>query len=119
MSTASEKRWLEDRKLSPTPFCGWCMKYALCCSPRFTKCPTKTADLGDALEFEGHVVARLARMMLRPNDNKYPCRDGVPDAGCMRDKTRLTGPHAVHCEDCILREVRFEIEEAMDGHNNA
>ena len=73
----------------------------------------------DAAEFEGHVVARLARMMLRPNDNKYPCRDGVPDAGCMRDKTRLTGPHAVHCEDCILREVRFEIEEAMDGHNNA
>lgn len=36
------------------------MKYALCCNPLFTKCPTKTADLGDALEFEGRVVAKLA-----------------------------------------------------------
>lgn len=60
MLTDSEKRWLRDRKLSPNPYCGWCMKYALCCSPLFTKCPTKNADLGDALEFESRVAARLA-----------------------------------------------------------
>lgn len=60
MITDSEKRWLRDRKLAPHPYCGWCMKYALCCSPKFAKCPTKNADFGDALEFEGRVAAKLA-----------------------------------------------------------
>lgn len=75
----------------------------------------EVATLQDAAEFEGMVVARLARMMLRPNEYKFPCRQGFPELGCMRDKSKLTGAYAVHCEDCILREIRLEVEEWIDA----
>ena len=77
----------------------------------------RIAELQDALEFSERVVARLARMMLFPN--KYPCRGGSPQLGCMRDLSNLTGPMAVHCEDCILREVRLQVEDEMDGQTDA
>ena len=73
----------------------------------------RIAELQDALEFSERVAAKLARMMLEPN--RYPCRGGFPPLGCMRDWSNLTGPMAVHCEDCILREVRLQVEEEMDN----
>ena len=72
-------------------------------------------ELQEAAEFEARVAARLARMMLEPNRDKYPCKEGLADIECMRDKSNLTGPYAVHCEDCILREVRLQVEVEMDG----
>ena len=70
-------------------------------------------DMREAAEFEARVAAKLARMMLEPN--RYPCRGGFPQLGCMRDWSNLTGPMAVHCEDCILREVRLQVEEEMNA----
>ena len=79
------------------------------------KAMCRTDEWFEAAEFEGMVVARLARMMLRPNEYKFPCRQGFPELGCMRDKSKLTGAYAVHCEDCILREIRLAVEEEKDG----
>lgn len=79
------------------------------------KAESKADELYEAAEFEQRVAAMFAMMMLYPNDEKYPCRHGMPELGCMRTKTKLTGPMAVHCEDCILREVRLLVEEEMDG----
>ena len=119
MVTESEQKWLRGRELSPRPYCASCINAKICAKTRKQCwCPTDARSahtLSDALEFSERVGARLARMMLRPNEYKYPCRDGVPELGCMRDMTALTGPYAVHCEDCIMREVRLQVEEGMNA----
>ena len=78
----------------------------------------RIAELQDALKFSERMVVKLARMMFCPNDEKYPCRHGEPKLGCMRLKTKLTSTFAVHCEDCILRKVRLEVEEEMEHENS-
>ena len=115
MLTQSEKRWLDNRgKFS----CWYCpdIPQAMCTmGERPAHCAIMDTDWKEAAEFSERVGARLARMMLRPNEYKYPCRDGVPELGCMRDMTALTGSFAVHCEDCILRKVRLQVEVEMDN----
>lgn len=114
MLTESEKDWLKRRCMAPTPFCGWCMKYTFCCDPWYP-CPIKKgSDWRDAAEFEARVAARLARISFE-RGGAYPCRNGMPTLGCMRDKTAFTGPFAVHCEDCLLRDVRLTVEGEMDA----
>lgn len=80
-------------------------------------CPTSASfdDYREAAEFEATVAAKLARQAMKYVCEKYPCRHGRPALGCMRDKTKLTGPYAVHCENCFLREVRLQVEEEMDN----
>ena len=114
MLTASEREWLKDRRNKA--YCRYCSVIDLCSNPNASgfKCPL-IPDYEEAAEFSEQVAARLARMMLEPN--RYPCRGGSPQLGCMRDWSNLTGPMAVHCEDCILREVRLQVEREMDGHN--
>lgn len=121
MLTINERRWLVQRK----GYCDWC-------SVKFKTdncfwvisadlCPLypRQVSIQDSAEFSERVAARLARMMLRPNEYKYPCKypcpNGVPELGCMCDMTALTGSYAVHCVDCILREVRLQVEEEMDA----
>lgn len=77
---------------------------------------TLRPDYQDALEFSERVAAKLARMMLWHNEEAYPCRHGKPDGMiCMREQTKLSGPFAVHCEDCILKIAQLQVEEEMDN----
>jgi hypothetical protein len=107
MLTQGEKEWLEHRDamqfLTGTYIADFA-EYPLWNSGK---------DWQEAAEFEARVAAKLAKKMLEPN--RYQCRSGSPQLGCMRDWSNLTGPMAVHCEDCILREVRLQVEEEMDG----
>ena len=120
MLTESEKRWLEKREQWAEPHNGYGDEGYFCAHCQincFDGCPTEIKDgnidaFMEALEFSERVAAELAGMMLKPN--RYPCRGGFPPLGCMRDWSNLTGPMAVHCEDCILREVRLQVEEEMD-----
>ena len=113
MLTENELAWLKRRQF----FNGFYSSGCLTCSLNKTLCDKADCllhpDLEDALEFSERVVAELAGMMLKPN--RYPCRGGFPPLGCMRDWSNLTDPMAVHCEDCILREVRLQVEEEMDA----
>lgn len=117
MLTESENAWLKHRDIANprgTYFCEYCKDYAECHSDMLwgiDECPTAPLSLHDAAEFEARVAAKLARIMFERN--RYPCRGGSPQLGCMRDRSNLTGPMAVHCEDCILREVRLQVEEEM------
>lgn len=115
MLTASEKRWLIYRRKG---YCRtWCKPNSICCFMPSLYCPTSISfdDYREAAEFEAQVVAKLARQALNYASKKYPCRHGFPVLGCMRDKTKLTGSYAVHCEDCFLREARLQVEEEMDA----
>lgn len=93
MLTDNEKRWLRDRKLAPHPYCGWCMKYALCCSPRFAKCPT---DYTSADDFDARVAVKLA-------DPYYP------PMGVGSDGPQLFMPPMDR-----LKWARIEVEEEID-----
>lgn len=98
MLTESEKDWLKRRCMAPTPFCGWCMKYALCCTPQFNRCPIKDSDWQDAVEFAERVAAKLAG---RVDACQYVT---MP----MSKHCMLTG-----CVACKLRDARLEVEEEM------
>lgn len=121
MLTESERKWLAGRK--PGDWCAYIDCSAWCDRKEGRSqtpyCFNQSCYLDhpslyrDAAEFSERVAAKLARMMLEPN--RYPCRGGSPQLGCMRDWSNLTGPMAVHCEDCILREVRLQVEEEMDN----
>lgn len=92
------------------------MKYALCCTPLFTKCPTKNADLGDALEFEGRVAVKLAKFF-KDYVKHSVCADlenGTLCPGwpvCTEDVSK---PHPP-CDFSIVKGVRLEVEEEMDA----
>lgn len=108
MLTESEKRWLLGRELSPNPYCGWCMKYALCCSPLYNKCPTKTADLGDALAFSERVAVKLAI-----NDTSYlPCHQKGHENQCPYDNFCPTDKKKTAW--CKIKHARLAVEEEMD-----
>lgn len=113
MITQSEREWLVTHRTycnycdleCGSDDCEWEMAMEQCAMfPR----------MKDALEFSERVAAKLARQAMKYVCEKYPCRHGRPALGCMRDNTKLTGPYAVHCEDCFLREARLQVEEEMD-----
>ena len=115
MLTDSEKKWLWRRELSPYRYCIHCRHRQLCKNYDFIigVCPTlrHPEDWQDAVEFSERVAVKLAEKVFLPYDKRYPCAHGAPADGCMRDKTWLTGPYAVHCEDCILKYARLAVEE--------
>ena len=130
MLTDSENAWLADRKKDRLFVCRFCpgKEYGREMTDTGVPCVCHCMSLhirpecyklhkgtgwDDAAVFEARVAAKLAKMMLE--HNRYPCRGGSPQLGCMRDWSNLTGPMAVHCEDCILREVRLQVEEEMDA----
>ena len=63
MLTESEIDWFRRRSMGPgLYYCGWCMKYALCCNPQFNRCPIKDSDWQEAAIFEARVAAKLAKL---------------------------------------------------------
>ena len=116
--TESERHWAINAKMRlshKNDFrCGKCgvhcyVPYAPCF------CVMTKEDVTWEIEFLSRVAAKLARQAMKYVCEKYPCRHGRPALGCLQDKTKLTGPYAVHCEDCFLREVRLQVEEEMDN----
>lgn len=91
MLTESEKQWLHNRKLSLNPYCGWCMRYALCCNPHYQMCPTQNTDLQDAAEFSERVAAKLAEYAAQ--------KIGI----------RVSRPER------LLKAARLQVEEEMDA----
>ena len=113
MLTEEEKQWLAQRK----GYCNWCsVEFKTdSCFWIITAdlCPLypRQASTQDAAEFAERVAAKLAEKVFLPYDKRYPCAHGAPADGCMRDKSALAGPYAVHCEDCILKYARLAVEE--------
>ena len=105
MLTDSEKRWLRDRKLSPSPYCGWCMKYALCCNPKFNHCPTKDSNWQDVAEFEARVAAKLAEAFMGIIDVEFDYQLPSNCAACP-----CKGKCSLDCKDSILKWARFAVE---------
>jgi hypothetical protein len=103
------------KRLRPSDGTAWDTEKERVLEQAWWEAMVRADEMLEAAEFEQRVAAVFAMMMLCPNDEKYPCRHSMPELGCMRAKTKLTGPMAVHCEDCILREVRLQVEEEMDG----
>ena len=107
MLTPSEREWLFRRKLAEHPFCGWCMKYALCFNPYFKVCPTRDGDMQDAAEFSERVAAKLA----------LGCESQLPCNGCWRANWKFCNLRKGYwdCADCFLKTARLIVEEEMDG----
>ena len=134
MLTQREKEWLEYRQRlvsqstgDTSYYCRWC-KYAdwyedyFCClyetQDEFGECLTEPYYLNrifDAAEFEARVAAWLAKRLALGSPHVYPCYHGpASNSDCMRDLSAITGPFAVHCEDCLLKYARLAVEEEMD-----
>ena len=111
MLTESEIGWLRRRSMaSSLYYCGWCMKYALCCNQQFNRCPIKNSDWQEAAIFETRVAAKLANGF--PNRS---CRDWEKDYKCPGwEVCKYLGVSKFHCPFAALKGARLQVDEEMD-----
>ena len=100
MLTKSEIDWLRCRSMAPNLYCGWCMKYALCCNPQFNRCPIKDSDWQEAAIFEASVAAKLAETW-----------EDAPSAEAMTEAYI----HGNSIAWALLKIASLQVEEEMDA----
>ena len=117
MLTDSEREWLKARNIAHPDgdyFCEHCDVFAECHMYWPIECPTKLSIKPEDIAFEARVAAKLAKAyeLLASKCEGYvfdPCSfcriNVVKTLSCMPS-----------CADTVLRRMRIEVEEEMNGN---